>query len=527
MPINFQNPGSRLTTGNRYAQMLMRQGNVNNGTTTGGLAHALRQGLAGYMMGDERRKEEEYRSAMTAAMKSVLAGGGAPAGGGKFKFSGQAPGANPSLGQVPLSPGIAANGPPPTAPQYSLGTPDGTPSQGALTAAEQAQVQKLSAEADAMWNNGNPQIADPLAMSPDEEVNQRIAALSTDVALNPPDASGATNMPQTGPAPFSVGIQDAMAAAPQGGGGLNLPPQTAQLVQALMAGGNIEGAMQVVYGEQARMQALKDKKELFKWEQENTYREPPVQFEVVENPYGRGGTAQRNTKTGQLSGYQGPVVDPKRETAKDANDVLRYMDDGSPVFSEDTVGGKRPAANFDEEEKLRKAFTAESKDFVKVRDAWSRIHASAQDPSAAGDLALIFNYMKVLDPGSTVREGEFATAQNSAGIPARIVAKYNQIVRGERLDAAQRADFVDRGYRLYQTQANQYQGLEDRYRRLAEGYGFNPSNVVYPMGGDTPTYGGIPDVASKDVYKQMISDGTLKAGDSYRRDGEIYIVGDD
>jgi len=34
--------------------------------------------------------------------------------------------------------------------------------------------------------------------------------------------------------------------------------------------------------------------------------------------------------------------------------------------------------------------------------------------------------MKILDPGSVVREGEFATAQNSAGIPERIRAKYNR-----------------------------------------------------------------------------------------------------
>jgi len=52
-------------------------------------------------------------------------------------------------------------------------------------------------------------------------------------------------------------LQDAPQGAPQGApgqGGMNLPPQTAQLVQALVAGGNPQAAVQIVMQEQARMQ---------------------------------------------------------------------------------------------------------------------------------------------------------------------------------------------------------------------------------------------------------------------------------
>ena len=44
------------------------------------------------------------------------------------------------------------------------------------------------------------------------------------------------------------------------------------------------------------------------------------------------------------------------------------------------------------------------KSFAEQASAYGRVVASAEDPSPAGDLALIFNYMKVLDPGSTVRD---------------------------------------------------------------------------------------------------------------------------
>src|SRR3990172_3435846 len=57
-------------------------------------------------------------------------------------------------------------------------------------------------------------------------------------------------------------------------------------------------------------------------------------------------------------------------------------------------------SKFDAEQSLRKEFTAQSKVFIDVRDSFARIEASSQNPSAAGDLSLIFNYMKMLDPAS-------------------------------------------------------------------------------------------------------------------------------
>ena len=146
--------------------------------------------------------------------------------------------------------------------------------------------------------------------------------------------------------------------------------------------------------------------------------------------------------------------------------------------AEDVAGGKQ---SFGNEDKLRTAFIKGSGDFIKVRDAYGRIQASAKDPSPAGDLALIFNYMKVLDPGSTVREGEFATAANSASIPDRLIAQYNKVVNGERLAPAQRQDFVSRAGDLYGQQETFYKGHEERYRELATSYGLNPDNVVYGL----------------------------------------------
>jgi hypothetical protein len=132
-----------------------------------------------------------------------------------------------------------------------------------------------------------------------------------------------------------------------------------------------------------------------------------------------------------------------------------------------TVGGK-----------LADDFRMESKDFIQTSQAYNRVKASAQDPSAAGDLALIFNYMKTLDPGSTVREGEFATAQNAGGAGERIVAMYNKVLNGERLSSAQRADFLDRSRRLYAQALKQHQRVVEQYRRKARSVGVPEDFVI-------------------------------------------------
>lgn len=87
-------------------------------------------------------------------------------------------------------------------------------------------------------------------------------------------------------------------------------------------------------------------------------------------------------------------------------------------------------------------------DYKNVVISYNTIRSAAENPSAAGDLSLIFQYMKVLDPGSTVREGEFANAQNAAGVPDRIRNLFNNWSKGQRLDEKQRQDFITQAKKI-------------------------------------------------------------------------------
>jgi len=167
-----------------------------------------------------------------------------------------------------------------------------------------------------------------------------------------------------------------------------------------------------------------------------------------------------------------------RPTAKDATGRLRYVDDGSYVFNLPEGQSLVTDEIFDREEKFRKEIADNTKEFPKVSAAFGRINASIKDPSPAGDLSLIFNYMKMLDPGSTVREGEFATAQNAGGIDSKVVSLYNSVINGKRLDEPQRADFMKRSGLLYNEALKGYSRTKDRFKTLAPEYNLNPSRVI-------------------------------------------------
>lgn len=127
---------------------------------------------------------------------------------------------------------------------------------------------------------------------------------------------------------------------------------------------------------------------------------------------------------------------------------------------------------------LRKEFNTITKEMRDIGLAYGKIEASTREPSAAGDIALLINYMKMLDPGSVVREGEFATAQNAGGVDARVRARYNQALEGELLSEEQRADFLASAGRVLVPYRDQFETFKQRYSTLAQSQGVKPSDVV-------------------------------------------------
>lgn len=130
------------------------------------------------------------------------------------------------------------------------------------------------------------------------------------------------------------------------------------------------------------------------------------------------------------------------------------------------------------EEGLRKEVHNTNKEYSIIRDSANKIEAIAKAPSAASDMALVFSFMKILDPTSVVRETEYATAQNAAGVPDRIQNIWNKVLAGEFLTEKQRLDFLSQARTLAKTQTTQYQKSLGQYRGVAERLGVDPKNVI-------------------------------------------------
>jgi len=101
-----------------------------------------------------------------------------------------------------------------------------------------------------------------------------------------------------------------------------------------------------------------------------------------------------------------------------------------------------PEKVFQMEKQLRDEYVKRTGQFTELRGTFDTIKASAADGSGAGDVALVTGFMKMLDPGSVVRETEFANARDTAGLFGMLTATAKKLKDGQFLTPEQRAKFA-------------------------------------------------------------------------------------
>lgn len=128
--------------------------------------------------------------------------------------------------------------------------------------------------------------------------------------------------------------------------------------------------------------------------------------------------------------------------------------------------------------KLKGDFDKAAAPYVNAIQGYNKVISAAKDPSPAGDISLIFAYMKTLDPTSVVREGEFATAANAGSVPERVVVQYNKAMEGTRLIPAQRADFVNKSRALVEAAEVPFIQAKNTTIGLSKYYGIDPELIM-------------------------------------------------
>ncbi len=158
-------------------------------------------------------------------------------------------------------------------------------------------------------------------------------------------------------------------------------------------------------------------------------------------------------------------------------------------------------------DKLRDDFATQSKSFNDYTEAYQRISSTAEDPSPAGDLALIYNFAKMMDERGAVREQDFTQVAKTGALGDQIKSLVLKNATGERLPENVRKDLVDRARRIYEGQKLIQDEKRTFYSGLAEDAGIDPKKVTPDFTPKGKTGGVAPAVDEKVIkgktYKRV------------------------
>ena len=225
----------------------------------------------------------------------------------------------------------------------------------------------------------------------------------------------------------------------------------------------------------------------------DTFREPTLDSQVSTRPQapprGTAGPSQEipvtfgETQKGQTQlGRRQALATEAGIGAAELGKSL-FQDTTSIKSAAADTARKIRAGEIKDSKDLRGEFQKLSKDFIVIGNSFQRIRDSVSDPSQAGDIAMIFNFMKMLDPNSVVRESEFATVENAGNVPQRVRSAYNRLLTTDgRLSGAQRKDFFNRSVSLFEGQAKKHGTVVSEYTRLANTINVDPSLVITSFG---------------------------------------------
>lgn len=190
----------------------------------------------------------------------------------------------------------------------------------------------------------------------------------------------------------------------------------------------------------------------------------------------------------RMAGTPRQIVNPKRAGSENAPSGYRWAAGGNlepiPGGPADPrgAGNRNTTSDRKASADLRKEFNnlPEVKDFKDVRASFQQIASIARNPKATAqdDIALVFSFMKMLDPGSVVREGEFALAGAAASLPEQIQIALERVDSGQRLTPQQRQEMLRTAKRVYDPREEIYNQRANEYQGYARDSGIDPLSVA-------------------------------------------------
>jgi hypothetical protein len=193
-------------------------------------------------------------------------------------------------------------------------------------------------------------------------------------------------------------------------------------------------------------------------------------------------TYQQNVRTGQVT----PIVSAEATPTE----IRLLKATNKPVTMENVMAIRRSGAvqvnmsegqkGFENEMKLGGAFKQEPiyKDFNDMQSAFKQVQSSLKQENPIGDTAAATKIMKLLDPGSVVRESELGIAMAATGKMDRLQNYVSNWASGNKLTPTQRQDFQNLANELYAAAGQTYNAKRGEYLVFGEKYGLDANKAL-------------------------------------------------
>lgn len=192
---------------------------------------------------------------------------------------------------------------------------------------------------------------------------------------------------------------------------------------------------------------------------------------------------------GYGAGQDRALKEAQRKAAAEKAAFDRRMAIAEYGQKEREIGGKvsKEAKTIDQkvidrEISMAKDFRSESKNFRESMLNLDKITANAttKRPTGATDIAMIFNFMKALDPGSVVRGEEYESAAGAGSLLDSLGQSYNRLLAGEdeKLPDQVRKDFYQTALETFEPYVASQLRTEDLISEQAKALGMNPKNII-------------------------------------------------
>jgi hypothetical protein len=194
------------------------------------------------------------------------------------------------------------------------------------------------------------------------------------------------------------------------------------------------------------------------------------------------GENERVFEIDPLTGARTQVADaqPKQNLTTDYNNWVLAGKPGT--FQSWLSESKKPLVVMNQGQKgfenttdLKKQFGGEPiyKEFAGMDTAYKQVTSAIKENSPIGDTAAATKIMKLLDPGSVVRETELGMAMAATGKMDRLKNYMDLYISGRKLTDSQRTEFQSLANQLYNAAAVAYNEKRGEYEQIGKGFNLN------------------------------------------------------